>query len=705
MSNIILNVIPFDHPEESIDFGFSLNKTQYRFPLRREDFPVEVKEHFGKSLSSLKTIYGEPVFEGNNYEIVCSIDCASEPGMLKHHYRNLIKTHFLNHADIVTTSFVGDNMLYFKQPSDNLPYTVYKVYTIKILLSRIYDGPHFAITYNGIQSFYDKPISDLTHLPFGTIRTVLFNKRLYRYGENAPEFLMENQTEVYPKLGYKLKTAVGISIKPKKIHNKYTHFYSEINSFIKSHIFTDAFRAIFPIHDSAFLPSPSVHNLPEALAQLAYRNNKTGLSPKTEFRKFKAAKSAPIINRKLLVIYNPKDKFVQKTQDASGNEIVSKVGVVNKFFGAIKNGCETTLSGGYKYKIPPLNEYISSNFELSKEGTQGIEIKSDESTIDDIRQALAGYTDLETTEYVAIVLLPHVKEERTPDQAKLYAGIKEILLQHGISSQCLLKDTISNSEFIWSYSNASITLLAKMGGMPWKLAQPIQDELIIGLGAFSSQELNCKFVGSAFSFGSDGKFEGLNCFRADDMDILLSSIHHAIRGYKTRLSTQAKRMVIHFYKEMRRVDYEKIMKVINSHEWDIPVITININTSVSEDFIGFDKSATHLMPVSGTYIPLDDHSYLLYNNTRYTADTKPQDGYHLPIKLSFSSNHPDTLDDSDTIKELIGQVYQFSRLYWKSTKHQNIPVTVKFPEMAAKIYAKFDNPDLGAFGESNLWFL
>jgi len=705
MNNITLNVIPFDHPTETVRFGFSHNRSKFTFPLRREDFPDSLREHFDKTMPNLQTIYGEPVFGDNRYEVEFEIDTKDNPGILKHHYRKMVRSHFLQHADIVSSSFVGDNMIYIKQPSDHLPYTVYKVYTIKILLSRVYEGPHFAICYNGYQSFSKTPLSELTHLGFDDIGSILFDRRLYKYNANTPDYIMHNQSEVYPKLGNKLKAELNITIKPYKIPNKYTHFHKEINSFIETYILSNEFRTIFPVYDQGFLPAPSSSVLPDNLALLSYGNNNTGLVPKKEFRKYKAASPAPVKQRKLLVIYNPKDKYVIKESDGNGNEFIKEAGVVNKFFVAIKKGCETTLSGGYKYKIPPLNEYISSNFQLTADGTHGIEIHSDETTISDIQTAIDNFNDLEPTEYTALVLLPHTKEEKTPAQAKLYASIKEVLLQHGISSQCLLKDTIANSEFIWSYSNASISLLAKMGGMPWKLAHPIQDELIVGLGAFSSQEENCKFVGSAFSFGSDGKFEGLDCFRSDDIAILLTSIHNAIRNYKDRLSTEAKRLVIHFFKEMKKSDFEAVMKVINSHDWNIPIITINVNTSVSEDFIGFDTSASYMMPVSGTYIPLDKHSYLLYNNTRYTEQTKPSDGYHLPIKLSFSSSHPETLEDQETIKELIGQVYQFSRLYWKSTKHQNIPVTVKFPEMAAKIYAKFENKDLGSFGESNLWFL
>jgi hypothetical protein len=44
------------------------------------------------------------------------------------------------------------------------------------------------------------------------------------------------------------------------------------------------------------------------------------------------------------------------------------------------------------------------------------------------------------------------------------------------------------------------------------------------------------------------------------------------------------------------------------------------------------------------------------------------------------------------VKELIDQVYQFSRIYWKSVKQQGLPVTIKYPEMIAEIIPHFNDP-------------
>jgi hypothetical protein len=57
------------------------------------------------------------------------------------------------------------------------------------------------------------------------------------------------------------------------------------------------------------------------------------------------------------------------------------------------------------------------------------------------------------------------------------------------------------------------------------------------------------------------------------------------------------------------------------------------------------------------------------------------------------------------VRQLIGQVYQFSRMYWKSVSQQNLPVTIKYPEMIAEMYANLPDHEIPSFGFDNLWFL
>lgn len=92
--------------------------------------------------------------------------------------------------------------------------------------------------------------------------------------------------------------------------------------------------------------------------------------------------------------------------------------------------------------------------------------------------------------------------------------------------------------------------------------------------------------------------------------------------------------------------------------------------------------------------------------TRYSDDSfSNNDGYPFPIKLAIDCTDKEQLKEVRVIKELIDQDYQFSRMYWKSVRQQNLPVTIKYPEMVAQIAPHFDGVEIPAFGKDNLWFL
>jgi hypothetical protein len=57
------------------------------------------------------------------------------------------------------------------------------------------------------------------------------------------------------------------------------------------------------------------------------------------------------------------------------------------------------------------------------------------------------------------------------------------------------------------------------------------------------------------------------------------------------------------------------------------------------------------------------------------------------------------------LDKLIDQVYQFSRMYWKSVAQQNLPVTILYPQMVAEMFPYFKTPVLSDFGKETLWFL
>jgi hypothetical protein len=120
---------------------------------------------------------------------------------------------------------------------------------------------------------------------------------------------------------------------------------------------------------------------------------------------------------------------------------------------------------------------------------------------------------------------------------------------------------------------------------------------------------------------------------------------------------------------MSKKELKPILDIIyNGLNLPIPIIVVTINKTVSKELLAFDTlDAENLMPYSGTYIKMAERQYLLFNNTRYNPTSKVADKeYHFPVKIKLTSTHLELLEDESLVDLLIDQVYQFSRMYWKS---------------------------------------
>lgn len=115
------------------------------------------------------------------------------------------------------------------------------------------------------------------------------------------------------------------------------------------------------------------------------------------------------------------------------------------------------------------------------------------------------------------------------------------------------------------------------------------------------------------------------------------------------------------------------------------------------------------MPLSGTYVRLGGGRYLLFNNDYYQlAQTKKRQW--LPLKLTVSRRSASgaalraPLSEEEEEK-LLGQIYQFSRIGWKSVSVHRLPVTLRYPEMLAQMVPFFQEKQLNLKGRISLWFL
>jgi hypothetical protein len=183
---------------------------------------------------------------------------------------------------------------------------------------------------------------------------------------------------------------------------------------------------------------------------------------------------------------------------------------------------------------------------------------------------------------------------------------------------------------------------------------------------------------------------------------------YKILNVENNRSKQAKQLIIHFYNIVaNKHEFQPILDILESiGARDIRVIAVTINKIENKKLFAFDTGSQKLIPYNGTFVKVGAKEYLLFNNTWYEEASASTDGqHHFPVKISFFSNKAELLHGLALINQLMDQVYQFSRMYWKSTNQQSLPVTIKYPEMVAEIYPYFQHEKLSPFGQESLWFL
>lgn len=682
MQKLTLNIIPFKQPSSLVEFGFFKEKKAGFFPLRKFDYPKSLWSKYESELQDCDNLYCNFV-DKDNCDFITKVDLSKSWHFANHYYTKSIYNYFLKNADAVKLGYVNDVEVWLKDNTvKNQKYVAYKKYSLRVQFAQVSRGMELVITSNGTSLVHKKSILDFDNLQPNLINKVIYKNEIYDYQEQSQELKLYLD-EVYPILSKTLLDELTIDRNFNRIPNKYIPYLNEITQFYNDYLDNDIFKSIIQLSPKGFIEidDKQILQTKNSSNELSFGTGK-GKEPKKDFLNLKPFKPSDEANVRFVFIYHKDDKKKY----------------VSRLFDILKNG----LTNGKYNSFPPMKQAIVQNFYM--EESKGFEFTSIDTAIEEIQTQLSTFEKVDNTLYVAFYISPIKKDEKDAERLNLYYKMKEMFLHQGITSQVIYKETIFDKSFNWSLNNIAVALLAKINGIPWKLDTDTKDDLIVGVGAFHSVTNKATYIGSTFCFNNDGTFQDFNCFNSNETDKLAGEISKAILQYIEDNKTQAKRLVIHFYKKISKKDLEPIYKILHDYNWDIPVIVITINKTLSNDYVAFDMSNTNLMPQSGSIIPIGRNQYLLFNNTRYNANETVKDN-PFPIKLTFSASDEELLGDKLMIKDLIDQVYQFSRMYWKSVRQQNLPVTIKYPEMVAEIYPFFRNDSLPPFGQRNLWFL
>ncbi len=681
MSNLFFNILTFDWPEQPLTFYFKEGKQEDGTTIHKSIFPKNI-ENYLPNANNIDFISTSFDYEKEGY-VPIEIDFKHEnKDFIKRYYNEKIKFFFKKkNPQILKINFVKDNQIWIPNQKDSTPqYKTFDKFTLSINFQEVSDFPELQISYDGQGKILKKNIFEITNdVSIGSIGSVFYNKKIEKY-----KSLVEKNVElekVYPVLNNRIKSELEFKLTVLKRENKYTNYFNKINQFYIDFLNTSLFKQFIPINSIGFLDvSPLKINRTDLNCnKLIFGNNKENNVPNDGLKANGPFKKSKFSNVQFFYIFHEDD--------------LSKTKIIDTY---LKTGI-----GWFK----GVEKYI--NLPISTVHGGSITFKDKQNPLTDIKSQLSKKELNSDTKYIAIYLTPFSKNDESPENRELYYKLKEDLLSRGITSQVIDVNKIweGNESYSYNLPNIAVALLAKLGGIPWKLNIPTKNELIVGIGAFKDTTNDIQYIGSAFSFDNTGSFKNFEYFTKSETRELAGSIINSLREY-TSINKDIERLIIHFYKAMSEKEIKPIQDALDRLKLEIPIFIVTINKTISQDIVAFDEDNKELMPLSGTYINIGNKKYLLYNNSYHRADFNvSKEGYPFPIKLKIDCTDKTRLEDTKEIKELIEQVYQFSRMYWKSIKQQNLPVTIKYPEMVAQIAPHFDGGEIPSFGKDNLWFL
>ena len=694
-----LNLLSFEPLSETVRLNFYTEKVENQRPqiVYKDECP-ELWVQYPEVLAECKELY----CSFTNEEIECTgeklsaeISLKDTPRFALHYFRYLLYNYFHGRVAAVSHNFVDGIEVWVKSTKQqNERYTEYYKFLLNPQHSRLTTGFELLVSFNGVSRTLNLPISQLTDTDSDLFSLVIANGELVKFKKLTTEHKSDIEN-IFPVLNFSLNRFYNIPENRYINTNKYKTTINYINGFCKSFLFGDDFKSVLSIAGS-FLPVPedNISKVSYSSKDLLFAKNQPNVKPFDGMRDLGPYQSATTNNVSFFFIYQKEDVEHVKT-----------------YHNIFTNGLDKTYfdrsSGQQKpYKaFKPLSVYIKQPYHTDPNSS--ISYTSLDTAVQEVKQAITlkefkpGYT------YVAIYISPLNKNDMASPHYGVYYQIKELLLDKGITSQVIYKERHTDEFFTFHLPNIEIALLAKIGGIPWRLASSPKNDLIVGVGAFRSLSIGKRYVGSAFSFTKEGLFKNFDCYRDDDLDHLVADIRKALMHFVVE-HEKAERLIIHYYKTMRKKDSQRILDMLYRLGLQIPVVILTINKTESEDIFAHNTQAEDHMPISGPIVKVGFNRYLLYNNAKFNENFKDEKGkkdYHFPIKIKLSSADKNYNITMPIVRELLDQVYQFSRMYWKSVSQQNLPITIKYPEMVAEIVPHFSDAELPPFGKSNLWFL
>jgi hypothetical protein len=679
--NLKINLIPYRIISDGIDLYFSKNETNcQKIPLKWVPSDLKVPANSeGNTFWSLEEIPKATMVHFNFVDP--GADENNRRHFIKRVFSQLLYKHFESLKFIIGASFVGDTRVWIpvQDEQNSKSYQIFNKFSLKVDVETLNKNAGVFLSYDGQSSISKLPLKELNLQDHGLVGKVVLNNRVFsRNHDDFPAQLDECKI-IFNR---NIEKSLSILIDRRYSQNKYREYHNKITDFYSKYLSGKSIGGCFELLTVGFTPvsDSAISSVDEESNLLEFKDHVRNVNVYDGLKRASGPYFAPILsNLQFLFIFMERDK-------ESANSLYS---FLNK---GLKN-------------FPGLEKYVSVPFNV--DFSNSLRLRTEQTIISEVNEWLQKTNFDSSKRYFVLYISPINKNEDDEERNNVYFKIKELLLQKDISSQVVFKDNLGKDAFNFFLPNIAVAILAKLGGIPWRLPYPLKKDLIIGIGAYKNMDTAFTLIGTAICFRNDGQFEEFKVFPSSDVNQLGESLKNSIKGF-VNASGGCNRLIIHYYKALSSEERKILDLVMRQLDIDIPYIFVTVNDTESKDYVVFDEDFEGQMPKSGTIIRLRFNEFLLCNNTRYESYTGQKLlNYPFPIKVRLSSQPKELINDIVTVREILNQVYEFSRIYWKSVRQRNKPVTIEYSELIAKVVSQFKDKKLPetTTATKTLWFL
>lgn len=747
---LFVNSLSFRYPTEPVECYFSSETDEDKRSVILKSktlFPKEVGTLFAGvgGMERLYTTYDCPC--DGFQSVAVNFNSPENEDFVKRYYNWKLKRVLAKHEELMftTSGITNDLMVWaYRDKYDTIDYLGQKAkvftldrFTLKVRYDTLNGHPYLLIANDRPAQMLGVPLTMLNGSanldPFGHQKQNGFrfadlnkimtrdrkadgnycNRRIDRIAYLQKHNLPFDQANALPILTGGMKRRLGLDSHQERrdMSSKYVKYLESIEWFKNQYLQGEDMRELFTDLSTEFteVKEHQIGQVDAGKRMLRFGRQARSTRPQ-EGINYGPAENCPHVDVRLIFI------FCESDITAARNLLT--------YFREGNYGCAADDESRKKR----LSQYIGSNVDYAERPLHVI-FKNVQDPLPEIKTAFNSdaYRQLNPrVKYMGIYISPIHKHTTDLHARECYYKVKELFMKRQIPTQCIevrkMLDAISRDQrnqarnFLYTLQNMSVAICAKLGGAPWLLNETAKKELIIGIGAFKTG--GRQYIGAAFTFDNTGLFNEYSYFRKSEFSELVGAIQLAIIRY-TSVNDRPERLIIHYYKKLSMKREAKEMMLMLSHlGLDIPVYVVSINKTESEDIVLFDsesvftdRKGTHqsLMPMSGRWANLgkarEGYRFLLCNNTRCEGEQfRATDGFPFPVKLTICCPNREGEIETTIVSQLIEQVYQFSRIYWKSVRQQGLPVTIKYPEMIAEIMPHFNDQAVYPDNRS-LWFL